>query len=134
MDKEHRRKLNALMRSAIIRFNESNILDSLPCMGMMIESDSKEIVYANKKMLDYLGYELKDLMDKSFMNFIPEDKKVETKEVHEGFMLGELEKISYVNHWIAKDGSHKKMIWITQESDYTEFDGYIVAIAVKGGD
>lgn len=128
-DKEYRKTLNSLMSSIVNSAFSSDVIEELPCMVMVFEDATGEIVGVNKLFCDYLGYTKEELIGKICFDLVTDLPK--TIDAWANFTKNKSQPPIFINEYKAKNGENKQMCWITDFADRSEIKGYTYGLALK---
>ncbi len=95
----------------------------LICIADLESAKFLKINVAFNKMF---GYTEEEMLEKSFLEFVHEEDREETKQIMERELKKGKELISFVNRYICKDGSCK---WINWHAYPTSFKNLAYAVA-----
>lgn len=128
---ENRKSLSRLMRNVLSGLNPIIALNRFPCMIMQFDGRTKLLVWANKSLLEYLGYELEEMVDRPYTDFVAPIDKEETKKAHNDYLKGNEAGKIFLNHWLHKDGRKLPMYWIMDDIENTEIDNHNFGLAMQ---
>jgi PAS domain S-box-containing protein/putative nucleotidyltransferase with HDIG domain len=107
-------------------------LDIAGVMFLVLSTDRK-VILINKKGCEILGYDEREIVDRSWFDFIPQAEKDRTGDVFDKVMAGEIERMEYFeNPVLTKRGQERLVAW--HNSVLTDESGRIIGIVSSGTD
>lgn len=113
-----------------IEADPKRVLDNMPFMAIGYDVETSRIFYANDKFLDYLGYNIEDVIGCTFFDLlVPDNGK--TEMAVEQYKKGIIKQPFFKNYYKSKDGGKKEMYWVRGNAENSVFKGRDVSYALS---
>ncbi|NPE30621.1 response regulator [Methanococcoides sp. SA1] len=130
-------KIKHLQENIIQERNQAyQYLDAAGSIIVIINTDT-EIVFANKKTCEIFGWEKKEIIGKSWIDFIPENKCEDRKQNLFDTLTGKTEPPEYYERAVVtrnKDGTFSERVILWRDVILKDDDGKITGIIRSGED
>ncbi len=110
----------------------SNLLENIEAI-ITIEDLDGNVLYINKKGKEILGYEIKDIIGKNWVeSFTPENYKDELKRFYENLKKGEIEDLKvHINPIKTKNGTEKVVLWKNSFINYGKNQKALLSLGIN---